>query len=92
MNKMKKNQIIICLLMCISLLGACNYNEPGNMIETKDENIIDYDVILTDEDSSIQIAGNSSKENEYMIISEDGTGYFESNILYSAIRKIRVDN
>ena len=23
---------------------------------------------------------------------EDGTGYFESNILYSAIRKIRVDN
>ena len=92
MNEMKKNQIIVCLLTCIFLLDACNYDEPRNMTETKEENTIEYDVIFTDKDSSIQIAGNSSKENEYMIISEDGTGYFESNILYSAIRKIRVDN
>ena len=92
MNEMKKNQIIICLLTCIFLIDACNYDEPRNMTETKEENTIEYDVIFTDKDSSIQITGNSSKENEYMIISEDGTGYFESNILYSAIRNIRVDN
>ena len=72
MKRTKKNQIIICLLTCISLLGACNYDEPRNMIETKEENTIEYDVIFTDKDSSIQITGNSSKENEYMIISEDG--------------------
>ena len=47
MNEMKKNQIIICLLTCIFLIDACNYDEPRNMTETKEENTIEYDVIFT---------------------------------------------
>lgn len=92
MNEKKRIQLTICFLSCISLLVACSYDEPKNMIETEEENIIEYDVVFTDKDSSIKIAGNSSNENEYMITSEDGTGYFEGTILYSAIRNIRVDN